>query len=338
MTNRTQVIPSTRNAETTYAIEVSQLTKTYEKNVKALDCLTFSVNSGSIFGLLGPNGAGKSTVIKIMTTLTQPDSGEARIAGLDVIQQPDKVRKSIGYVAQKSGVDPQCTGRENLMLQGQLYGLSRKILHSRIPELLDRFDLLDVGDRLCRTYSGGMQRKMDIAMGLIHEPNILFLDEPTTGLDPEARKALWESIHRLSKVEGLTVVLTTHYLEEADQLADLLAIINFGKLVVEGSPEVLKAGLNGDSLQIELVNSSSREEIQRMLQEVDGIHEILLERDFLHVRSENGAVTLPVVLGALEAGGINVSSATIKRPSLDDVYLQYTGKTFNEALKESDPS
>lgn len=325
------------NLEKQYAIEVNQLMKTYGKNVKALDHLTFSVKSGTVFGLLGPNGAGKSTAVKIMTTLTQPDGGAAKIAGMDIDHQPDEVRKSIGCVAQKSGVDLQCTGRENLMLQGQLYGLSGKTLQSRVSELLHRFGLLDASNRLCRTYSGGMQRKMDIAMSLIHNPDVLFLDEPTTGLDPEARNALWETIHRLSKDEGLTVLLTTHYLEEANRLADQLAIINYGKVVVEGSPEALKAELNGDSIHIELKNPDTGKQVQRVLEGVDGVHEIILESDFLYVRSDDGAATLPAVLGALDAAGIHVASATIKRPSLDDIYLRYTGKTFNEAQKEAHP-
>lgn len=190
MTTRTQRKPFSQDEKTPYAINLSQLDKTYGKNINVLDNLTFSVKRGSIFGLLGPNGAGKSTLVKIMTTLTKQDSGEAKIAGLDIIQQPGEVRKSIGYVSQKSGVDLQSTGRENLMLQGQLFGLNKKMLQSKITELLARFNLLDVENQVCATYSGGMQRKMDIAIALIHEPNILFLDEPTTGLDPEARKAL----------------------------------------------------------------------------------------------------------------------------------------------------
>lgn len=269
MINQTQKKPVSANIEKQCAIEISQLTKTYGKNVKALDHLTFSVKSGSVFGLLGPNGAGKSTAVKVMTTLTQADEGTVKIAGTDVDLLPDEVRKSIGYVAQKSGVDPQCTGRENLMVQGQLYGLSKKTLQSRISKLLNRLGLLDASHRLCRTYSGGMQRKLDIAMGLIHEPSILFLDEPTTGLDPKARNALWETIHQLSKEEGLTVLLTTHYLEEADRLADQIAIINRGILVAEGSPEVLKAELNGDSLHIELLNPNSSIKIKRRLEEME---------------------------------------------------------------------
>ncbi|WP_309228337.1 ATP-binding cassette domain-containing protein [Virgibacillus saliphilus] len=335
MNSLTQTTTSTARSKEK-AIEVQQLTKTYSKSVKALDGLTFSVKSGSVFGLLGPNGAGKSTAVKVMTTLTKPDRGKIEIAGLDVTHQPEAIRRIIGCVAQKSGVDPQSTGRENLTLQGQMYGLSGPFLKSRISGLLERFDLTDAADRVCRTYSGGMQRKLDIAMGLIHRPQVLFLDEPTTGLDPEARSALWENISQLAKGEGLTVLLTTHYLEEADQLADQMAIVDHGKVVTRGSPEALKGELHGDALHIELAASDSNEQARRILDEVEEVDETMAEKDSLYVRTNNGARAIPVVLGTLEESGIKVSSATISRPSLDDVYLRYTGQTFSKAQRESD--
>jgi len=223
------------------AIEASDLVKTYPGDVRALDGVSFAVEAGTVFGLLGPNGAGKSTTVKILTTLSRPDSGQARVAGIDVLRQPDRVRQSIGCVAQKSGVDPQATGRENLTLQGQLYGLGGRELKRRVAELLDRFGLAEAADRQARTYSGGMQRKLDVAMGFVHRPRALFLDEPTTGLDPEARADMWEEISRLAGEEGLTILLTTHYLEEADRLARRLAIVDHGTIVVEGTPEELKA-------------------------------------------------------------------------------------------------
>ncbi len=184
------------------AIEASDLVKTYPGDVRALDGVSFAVEAGTVFGLLGPNGAGKSTTVKILTTLSRPDSGQARVAGIDVLRQPDRVRQSIGCVAQKSGVDPQATGRENLTLQGQLYGLGGRELKRRVAELLDRFGLAEAADRQARTYSGGMQRKLDVALGFVHRPRALFLDEPTTGLDPEARADMWEEISRLAGANG----------------------------------------------------------------------------------------------------------------------------------------
>jgi ABC-2 type transport system ATP-binding protein len=238
------------------AIETRDLKKTYTGGVTALDGLTIAVPRGAIFALLGPHGAGKATTIMILTTHSQPDSGTASVAGFDVLREPRKVRQSIGCVAQRSGVDLESTGRENLTLQGQLYGMRGEPLKLRVRELLERFRLTKPADLVARTYSGGMQRKLDIAMGLIHRPHVLFLDEPTTGLDPEARADLWNEIERLSS-EGLTILLTTHYMDEADRLAERMAIVDRGRVVVEGSPEQLKAELRGDSVQIDFADMES---------------------------------------------------------------------------------
>ena len=207
------------------AIEARELVKTYPKGIRALDGLSFTVQEGTVFGLLGPNGAGKSTTVKILTTLAQADSGSASVAGLDVRARAAAVRRAIGVVAQRSGTDPTATGRENLLLSGRIQGLRGRELGRRADELLARFDLAGAADRIARTYSGGMQRRLDVAMGLIHRPQVLFLDEPTAGLDPESRSAMWGEIARLSAGEGLTILLTTHYLEEADRLASQLAIV-----------------------------------------------------------------------------------------------------------------
>ena len=214
-----------------HAIEARALRKTYPGDVRALDGLEFTVEPGTVFGLLGPNGAGKSTAVKILTTLSRADAGTASVAGHDVVAAADAVRRSIGVVAQKAGVDREATGRENLRLQGQMYGLRGRALEDRIDALLDRFGLSDAADRIGRTYSGGMQRRLDIAMALVHQPSVLFLDEPTTGLDPEVRADMWREIERLSTGQGITVLLTTHYLEEADRLAKQLAIVDRGKVV-----------------------------------------------------------------------------------------------------------
>jgi ABC-2 type transport system ATP-binding protein len=325
------VRPSTPTQTTGPAVEARDLVKTYPGGVRALDGLTFSVASGSIFGLLGPNGAGKSTAVRILTTLSRPDSGTARVAGYDVLREPDRVRRAIGVVAQRSGVDREATGRENLTLQGQVYGLFGRDLRQRVSELLAGFGLADAADRIAGTYSGGMQRKLDVAMGLIHRPRVLFLDEPTTGLDPEARAELWQEIRRLSIEEGMTILLTTHYLEEADRLAQGLAIVDQGRIVVEGSPEELKAELRGDAIHVELAETAAGDLARAALANLDGVHAIVQDGRALHVRAERGAATLPAVLSALEAAGIGVTAATIARPSLDDVYLRYAGRAFGAA-------
>jgi ABC-2 type transport system ATP-binding protein len=246
---------STSSAGTTSAtsaIEARGLVKTYpapgKTRVRALDGLTLSVRRGSIFALVGPNGAGKTTTVKILTTLATPDEGTAAIEGIDVIAAPGRARRVIGVVGQRSGADQAATGRENLILQGHLYGLPTKAAKARADELLDRFQLTEAGGRFVRTYSGGMQRRLDVALGLVHKPRVLFLDEPTTGLDPESRAAMWDEITGLATGDKVTVLLTTHYLDEADKLADSLAIVDKGRVVAEGEPGRLKRELGADSL------------------------------------------------------------------------------------------
>ena len=313
------------------AIEARELVKTYGGKVRALDGLSFTVEAGAVFALLGPNGAGKSTTIKILNTLSRPDSGSALVAGFDVLKEPERVRRAIGCVAQKSGVDPEATGRENLTLQGRIHGLRGQTLKSHVDELLNRFRLTEAADLVARTYSGGMQRKLDIAMGLIHRPRVLFLDEPTTGLDPEARAGLWDDISRLANEDGITVLLTTHYLEEADQLARRLAIVDRGKLVVEGSPDQLKGELLGDAIHIEFASAEAESNVRGALNLLDGLSEIVVDGHTLHARAAQGATAVPGMLAALESNGLKVASVKVARPSLDDVYLHYTGRTFSEA-------
>src|SRR4051794_1028102 len=313
------------------AITARGLVKTYPKDVHALVGVTFEVEQGTIFGLLGPNGAGKSTTVKILTTLTAPDSGEARVAGFDVLREPQSVRRAIGVVGQKLGVDPEATGRENLVLQGDLYGMPRRRVRARADELLARFGLIEAASRLVRTYSGGMQRKLDVAAGLMHRPRVLFLDEPTTGLDPEARAEMWAEISRLAAGEQVTVLLTTHYLDEADRLADRLAIVDHGRLVVEGTPEELKRELRGDTLQIELAADEAVPGARELLAALRGLDEVESDGSGLRARAESGARAVPAVLAALEGAGIGVASVTVARPSLDDVYLRHAGRSFGVA-------
>ena len=320
----------------THALEAVDLVKTYPAGrkkppLRALDGLTFGVREGVVLGLLGPNGAGKSTTVKILTTLSRADSGTARVAGYDVNRSQDQVRRAIGYVPQKSSSDPQATGVENLVLSGRIYGLSWAESVRRAAELLKRFGLTEAGGRQVKTYSGGMQRKLDVALGLVHRPQVLFLDEPTTGLDPEARADLWIEVGRLAGDEGLTVLLTTHYLEEADRLADQLAIVDHGRIVAEGTPEALKAELRGDSVHVELVSPDSDRSVRALLAALPGVGEVVVEGNTLRARVDHGATAVPAVLGALEDKAIQVTAVTVSRPSLDDVYLRYTGRSFREA-------
>src|SRR4051795_327014 len=237
------------------AIVVNDLRKRYGE-VQALDGVSFAVHEGEVFGLLGPNGAGKSTTIRTLATLTVADDGRALVAGRDVRREADAVRRVIGYVPQDSGTDTHATGRENLMLHGRIQAMAGRPLRRRVDELLELVGIADAADRVVAGYSGGMRRRLDIALGLVHHPRVLFLDEPTTGLDPEARVAMWSEVSRLAAAESLTILLTTHYLEEADQLADRLAIVSQGKVVVEGTPGELKARLQGDAVHVELENGA----------------------------------------------------------------------------------
>jgi ABC-2 type transport system ATP-binding protein len=311
------------------AIAVEGLEKTYGKDVRALDGVSFAVREGEIFGLLGPNGAGKSTTVRVLATLTKADAGRAVVAGHEVEREPDAVRRAIGYVAQQSGVDLEATGRENLLLQGHLQGMGGADLETRAAELLDLLGLADAEDRVVRGYSGGMKRRLDIGLGLIHRPRVLFLDEPTTGLDPEARAAMWEELERLAAMESLTVLLTTHYLEEADKLANRLAIVSRGRIVAEGTPEGLKQTLRGDSVTAELEDGDGRAaEGAEAVRAVAGVLDVSADGHVLRARVENGGRAVPGILSALEARDLAVASVTLSRPSLDDVYLHYTGRDF----------
>jgi ABC-2 type transport system ATP-binding protein len=310
------------------AIVVEELRKRYGE-VQALDGVGFAVREGEVFGLLGPNGAGKSTTVRVLVTLTKADSGSASVAGKDVRRDQTAVRKAIGYVPQDSGVDGFGTGRENLMLQGRVQGMSGRELKQRADELLELVGIADAADRVVRNYSGGMRRRLDIALGLVHRPRVLFLDEPTTGLDPEARVAMWEEVSRLAEAESLTILLTTHYLEEADQLADRLAIVSQGKVVVEGTPGELKQRLSGDAVQLE-VDRGAVEQAQGILAGVGARPEQVLDGRTIVARVDNGGRALPRIISALEGAGVPIESVSVSRPSLDDVYLHFTGREFGQ--------
>jgi len=318
------------------AVSAVDLVKTYRAArgtppIRALNGLSVAVAAGSVFALLGPNGAGKSTTAKILSSLSRPDSGRASVVGIDVLRDPDAVRRVIGLVSQKASSDPMATARENLVLAGRIQGMSRASARARAQELLSRFALDDAADRLAKTYSGGMARKLDVAIGLVHRPRVLFLDEPTTGLDPEARAEMWAEIGRLAADEQVTVLLLTHYLEEAERLADRLAIVDHGRIVVEGTPEELKSEMHGDTVHVELASADGALKAQGLLARLMGLHDIASDGTRLRARAESGARAVPAVLAALEDAGIAVASVTVARPSLDDVYLRYAGRSFEAA-------
>jgi len=332
-----------QGATSMYSIEAHGLVKTYaspgkngktKNRVTALDGLDLSVPSGTIFALVGPNGAGKTTTVKILTTLATPDEGTARVAGVDVLSSPARARTMIGVVAQRSGADPMATGRENLILQGHLYGLDTKTAKRRADELLDHFQLADAGKRFVRTYSGGMQRRLDVALGLVHRPAVLFLDEPTTGLDPESRTAMWDEITRLAAAVNMTVLLTTHYLEEADRLAHRLAIVDRGRVVAEGEPDELKQELKGDVVQVELAADADQRQVTGALTALPGVRDVLVAGHGVSARSDDGAAAVPAVLAALASAGAPAVSVTVARPSLDEVYLRYTGRRYSQTQED----
>ncbi|MBL7488457.1 ATP-binding cassette domain-containing protein [Frankia sp. AgB1.9] len=322
--------------EPVWAIDAVDLVKTYrgrrraDPRVQAVRGITLRVRAGTIFGLLGPNGAGKSTTVRMLATLTRPDAGSATVAGHDLLRHPWEVRRSIGIVPQRSGADPDATGRENLLLQGRLYGLGGAELARRADELLDRFGLADAAGRLARTYSGGMLRRLDVAIGLVSRPAVLFLDEPTTGLDPEARAVMWAEIEALT-ADGLSILLTTHYLEEADRLASQVAIIENGQVVVEGTPDELKSELHGDAVELELTATPDARQVEALrirLATLPGVGEVTFTGRAVRARVDGGAAILPALFAAVDGAGLATAAATVARPSLDDVYLRHVGHRF----------
>ena len=307
-------------------IEVEDLVREFKKGPRAVDGINLRVEPGEIYGFLGPNGAGKSTTVLMLTTLLPPTSGTARVAGFDVAREGPKVRAAIGAALQEAALDPFLTGREHLHLQAALHGLSRKERKRRGEELLERVGLAEAADRRVRGYSGGMKRRLDLALALVHEPRILFLDEPTTGLDPQSRSALWTEVSRLARDEGVTVFLTTQYLEEADVLADRVGIIDRGKMVAEGTPEELKAEIGRPSVEATPAEGSGREAVARVLSRFG--EEIAAQPGAVSVRLDQGAGDLADVVRALDSEGVRVTNLRLDEPSLDDVFLEKTGRSL----------
>ena len=311
-------------------IETVGLRKTFGGrggHVEAVAGVDLKVASGDIFGFLGPNGAGKTTTLRILATLLPPTTGTARVAGFDVARQAREVRTRIGYVAQSGGSYRESTGREELVIQGRLFGMSKVDAGRRATEILEALDLSDAGNRTCKTYSGGMRRRLNIGIGMVHRPALLFLDEPTTGLDPQARARLWEEIRKLRET-GTTVFLTTHYLEEADALCDHLAIIDHGKIVAEGSPDELKREIAGDVLTIGVNGDCDR--VVALMAAQPFVREAGLEEGLVRLYVDKGEEAVPQVLRLLDSHGLAPSTMNLHRPSLDDVFLKKTGRSLRE--------
>jgi ABC-2 type transport system ATP-binding protein len=312
-------------------IETIGLRRTFKGkggDVEAVAGVDLNVAAGDIFGFLGPNGAGKTTTLRILATLLPPTSGTARVAGFDVARRPGDVRTRIGYVAQSGGSYREATGREELVIQGRLFGMSKSDSQARAVEILSALDLVEAADRTCKTYSGGMRRRLNIGIGMVHRPALLFLDEPTTGLDPQARARLWEEIRKLRDT-GTTVFLTTHYLEEADALCDQLAIIDHGKIVAQGSPDELKHEIAGDVLTIG-VNGHGQAVVDLLCKQ-SFVREAGLEDGLVRLYVDRGEEAVPAVLRLLDAKGMAPSTMDLHRPSLDDVFLKKTGRSLRES-------
>ncbi|MEA2405719.1 MAG: type transport system ATP-binding protein, partial [Thermoleophilaceae bacterium] len=309
-------------------IEVEGLVRVFKKGPRAVDGIDLEVKPGEIYGFLGPNGAGKSTTVLMLTTLLPPTEGTARVAGHDIVHDGAAVRESIGAALQEAALDPFLTGREHMRLQAGLHGLRRAERDARGDELLARVGLADAADRKVGGYSGGMKRRLDLGLALVHRPRILFLDEPTTGLDPQSRNALWEEVERLSTEDGVTVFLTTQYLEEADVLADRVGIIHHGKIVAEGTPSQLKAEIGRSSIEAEPAEDSDRERLASVLERFGD--RTAASPKGVAVRFGNGD-DLTDVVRALDAEGIRVASLMVHEPTLDDVFLAKTGRSLEGA-------
>jgi len=318
----------------TIAINVNRLCKTYDSH-KAVDDLSFSVYAGEIFGLLGPNGAGKSTTLRTLITLLHPTSGTATVMGHDTVRDADTVRTLIGYVPQERAIDRFLTGREHLQLLGALYHLTTDEATKRINELLKLVDLEEHADRPAKTYSGGMKRKLDIACGLLPNPKILFLDEPTLGLDVQSRLRIWEYV-RMLKARGMTVVMTTNYLDEADQLCDRLAIIDGGKIKTLGSPVELKIALGGDIVSLTLKELDRIPSLETELKGRPAIKSVRTTAKGLDIRVESPEKALPAILDAANRLGCSIEFIQYNRPRLDDVFIAHTGRAITESIPETE--
>jgi len=313
-------------------IKAEGLTKVFNHNLVAVDHINFSVKRGEIFGFLGPNGAGKTTTINMLITVLKPTEGKASILGYDIAKQNNDVRNTIGVVPQEYTADEDLTGYENILLCADLYGIPREISKKRANDLLTLVELTAFKDKKVQTYSGGMRRRLELACGLINRPKVLFLDEPTLGLDVQTRAATWNYVRMLKKEFGMTLFMTTHYLEEADALCDRIAIIDHGKIVVVGTPDDLKESLGGDIITLSIKQDV---DITNLVKKIEHVKEVKKENGMYMIKSENGEVTAPLIIEALRKEGHVVTKLSLTKPTLNEVYLQYTGKSMRDAADES---
>jgi ABC-2 type transport system ATP-binding protein len=321
------------NAGATAAVVARDLTRTFDDEVEAVRGIDLEISRGEFFGFLGPNGAGKTTTVRMLCTLLPPSSGVATVAGLDVDAEGAEVRPRIGVALQEIGLDPAQTGRELLELQCGLYGILGADGKRRTDELLDLMGLVDAADRLTKTYSGGMKRRLDLASALVHDPEVLFLDEPTTGLDPASRITVWEEMQKIND-SGTTIFLTTQYLEEADKLCDRVAIIDAGEIVAEGSPEALKAKIGLDVVSVALEGADA-EATEAAISGLPGLDHVVHELDALAIYVQDGAASVGEIVRRLDDGGIPVGAIAVSRPSLDDVFLEATGRRLEGGQAET---
>ena len=314
-------------------IKAEGLTKVFNGSLVAVDHVNFSVKQGEIFGFLGPNGAGKTTTINMLITVLKPTEGKASILGYDIAKQNSEVRHSIGVVPQDYTADEDLTGYENILLCADLYGISRKISKKRAADLLELVELTAFKDKKVQTYSGGMRRRLELACCLINRPKVLFLDEPTLGLDVQTRAATWNYIKTLKKEFGMTLFMTTHYLEEADALCDRIAIIDHGKIVVVGTPSELKDSLGGDIITVGIQKDV---DITGLVKKIEHVKEVKKDNGMYMIKSENGEVTAPLIIEALRKEGHVVTRLSLTKPTLNEVYLQYTGRSLRDAEESGD--
>ena len=307
-------------------IEARNLTRRFN-GLTAVDHVNLDVEEGEVFGFLGPNGAGKTTTIKMLTTLLRPSEGEAKICGYDVVRQPSSVRRVIGVVFQEPALDDRLTGLENLDFHARLYGLNRREREERVEEVLELVGLKDRADELVENYSGGMKRRLEIARGLIHRPKVLFLDEPTLGLDVQTRRAIWEYVLKLNRMEGITVFLTTHYMEEADYLSHRVAIIDRGKILAVDKPKNLKDMIGGD---IVIVSCSDPKSLARELGKSNWVKEVKVQGGEVNIYVDLGEKKIPDIIMTAERLGVEIESVTLRKPTLEDVYLHFTGRRIRE--------
>lgn len=309
-------------------IRAEGLTKVFNHSLVAVDHINFSVKHGEIFGFLGPNGAGKTTTINMLITILKPTEGHAYILGSDIAKQNNEVREAIGVVPQEYTADEDLTGYENILLCADLYGIPRSISKKRATELLELVELTAFKDKRVQTYSGGMRRRLELACGLVNRPKLLFLDEPTLGLDVQTRAATWNYVKTLKKEFGMTLFMTTHYLEEADALCDRIAIIDHGKIIVVGTPAELKESLGGDIITLSIQQDV---DITELVSKIEHVKEVKKENGSYMIKSENGEITAPLIIEALRKEGYVVTKLSLTKPTLNEVYLLYTGKSMRDA-------